>query len=332
MTHITTTTSPDATSVLTTWLNRNFVRDLEYTLQHQKFTTKAIIPKGAGNKGRFLTFAAPASPNSYSGLGGGNGTAAITEGSTTANEITAITQTSTDITIAEFGEYTKVGTLYEYAAVPGLRQELLKRLRDGAAFSLDSFVRSKALLTTTRLYARNDQVGATTVLTAAEAPALLGATAIMAARKTLFANLAQGFQGLEGHPRNHYAAVVTPDQEQDITTEYTTQRVTWAQSVTNVPGIEGQLKWVNGYMGSIYQTAVYATNNYTTLTMSVSSEIAIVYADGGVGAMAFQDMNPEIILNDINSPYKNMNTFAWHCMFGAGLIDAARVVKIYSAT
>ena len=64
MAHFTGTTSPDATSVLTTWLNKNFVHDLEYTLQHQKFTTKAVIPKGAGNKGRFLTFAAPTFPNS----------------------------------------------------------------------------------------------------------------------------------------------------------------------------------------------------------------------------------------------------------------------------
>ena len=48
--------------------------------------------------------------------------------------------------------------------------------------------------------------------------------------------------------------------------------------------------------------------------------------------MAFQDMNAEIILNDVNSPYKNVNSFAWHAMFGAGLIDSARVVKLYSAT
>lgn len=326
MAHTTGTTSPDATSVLTTWLNRNFVRDLEYTLQHAKFTTKAVIPKGAGNKGRFLTFAAPTSPSGYSG----GGVSAFTEASTTANEITAITQTSTDITIGEFGEYTKVGTLYEYAAVPGLRQELLKRLRDGAAYGVDTFTRSKALLTTTRLFADATQQGATT--TAGTAPTALSAASITAATKTLFANLAQGFEGIEGHPRNHYAAVITPDQEQDIITEFTTNRMSWSNSVVNVPGAMGQEKWVNGYIGSIYRTAVYATNNYTTILITVSQEVAIVYADGGVGAMAFQDMNPEIILNDINSPYKNVNSFAWHLMFGAGLIDANRVVKIYSST
>lgn len=335
MAQITTTTSPDATSVLTTWLNKTFVSDLEFQLQHQKFTTKAIIPKGAGNKGRFLTFAAPSKYKSYSGDGGGDGTTAITEGSTTANEITAITQTSTDITIAEFGEYTKVGTMYEYAAVPGLRQELLKRLRDGAAFSIDRFVLKKALTTTTILYATTTTSGADVWTAQTGTPLVnptMGAATITAATKTLFANLAQGFKGVEGVPDGQYAAVITPDQEQDLVTEYTTLRMSWSNSVVQVPGPMGQEKWVNGYLGSIYRTAVVVTQNYTTFLQTASMETAIVYADGGVGAMAFQDMNPEIILNDLNSPYKNMNTFAWHCMFGAGLIDSNRVVKIYSAT
>jgi hypothetical protein len=331
MSQITTTTTPDATSVLTTWLNKNFVTDLEFLLQHQKFTTKAIVPKNSGNKGRFLTFAAPSKYKSYSGDGGGDGSTAITEGSVTANEITAITQTSTDITIAEFGEYTKVGTMYEYAAVPGLRQELLKRLRDGAAFSLDRFVLKKALLTTSLLYADTTPQGASTSSTTLMT-AVLGASSITAATKSLFANLAQGFRGVSDIPDGQYAAVITPDQEQDLVTEFTTLRMSWSNSVVQVPGPMGQEKWVNGYLGSIYRTAVVVTQNYTTVSITQTQEVAVVYSDGGVGAMAFQDMNAEIILNDLNSPYKNMNTFAWHAMFGAGLIDTNRVYKIYSAT
>jgi hypothetical protein len=327
MAHITSTTSPDATSVLTTWLNKNFVTDLEFQLQHQKFTTKAIIPKGAGNKGRFLTFGAPTKYTSYSGAG----QTSFTEGSTTANEITAITQTSTDITIAEFGEFTKVGTLYEYASVPGLRQELLKRLRDGAAFSLDRAVLLKALTTTSILYADTTPAGASTSTTTAMT-AVLGASSITAATKTLFNNLAQGFRGVEGVPDGQYGAVITPDQEQDLVTEYTTLRMSWSNSVVQVPGPMGQEKWVNGYLGSIYRTAVVVTQNYTTMLITTSQEVAIIYSDGGVGSMAFADMNAEIVLNDVNSPYKNVNSFAWHAMFGAGLIDSNRVIKLYSAT
>jgi hypothetical protein len=94
----------------------------------------------------------------------------------------------------------------------------------------------------------------------------------------------------------------------------------------------GVEKWANGYIGSIYRTAVVVTQNYTTQLYTVSCEVALVYSDGGVGAMAFQDMTPEIVVNEVNSPYKNMNSFAWHAFFGAGLIDSNRVVKIYSTT
>ena len=326
---------PDITGALTTWLNKNFIIDLEYLLQHQKFTTKAIVPKGSGNKGRFLAFAQPGFAKSYSGdanMGtSGDGTIAIAEASTTANEISAITQTSTDITIAEFGEFTKVGTMYEYAAVPGLRQELLKRLRDGAAFSIDRVVLKKALLTTTRLFATMTQTGATTTAPANMTLTPLGAAGITAATKTLFANLAPTFTN-GSVPNNQYAAVITPQQEQDIITEFTTQRMSWSNSVVQTPGPMGVEKWSAGYIGSIYRTAVVVTQNYTTQLYTVSTEVAVVYSDGGVGAMAFQDMNPEIIINELNSPYKNVNTFAWHINFGAGLIDSSRVVKIYSTT
>ncbi len=322
--HVTTGT---ANAVLTTWLNKNFVSDLEWQLQHQKFTLKAIIPKGSGNIGRFISFAAPTAYTSYSNAG----PTKITEASTTANEFTAVTQTSTNITIEEYGEFTKVGTMYEYASVPGLRAELLKRLRDGAAFSLDRKVLASALTTTNILYADTTPQGAssstTTLMTAT-----LGAASITAATKTLFAGLAKGFTGVAGIPDGQYAAVITPDQEQDLVTEFTTLRICWTQAVVNVPGTLGQEKWVNGYVGSIYRTAVVVTQNYTTQLITQSQETAIVYADGGVGAMAFQDMSAEIILNDVNSPYKNVNSFAWHAQFGSGLIDSARVIKLYSAT
>ena len=89
----------DIQGVLTTWLNKNFVSDLEWQLQHQKFTTKAIIPKNSGKIGRFLTFAAPTFAASYSGLGA----TALTEGTTTQHEITQISQTSTVLKISRVG-------------------------------------------------------------------------------------------------------------------------------------------------------------------------------------------------------------------------------------
>lgn len=325
-TFLTSTTSPDITGTLTTWLNKNFVSDLEYALQFQKFTTKAIVPKNSGRIGRFLAWAPPTFPSSYSAS-----SRTTFEGSTTANEFTAITVASTNITIAEIGEFTQVGSLWEYAAVAGSRQKILKRLKDGAAFTIDGLVRDAASNTTFIRYATNNSAynlvsaGPSNVST-------LSASGIIQAKSALFNNLAQGFEGIEGHPSGHMAAILTAKQELDVVTEISTTRTYWTQCVVNVPGREGQGKWVNGYMGSIYGVACYVTNNYSTVLYTASAEVGYILADGGVGCMAFEDMNPEIIINPRNSPYNNLNYMSWHSMFGCGLIDTNRVLKIYSLT
>ena len=36
------------------------------------------------------------------------------------------------------------------------------------------------------------------------------------------------------------------------------------------------------------------------------------------------------VINDVNSPYKNVNSIAWHAMFGVGLISGTRVIKLYT--
>ena len=326
---LTTTTAVTVDAVFEILINKQFVSDLEYALQHQKFITKGTLVKGGGaNVLRFVEFAPPnpaaSGPvTSYSGAG----QSAITEGSTTANEITGITQTPTEITVTEYGEFLKIGQLYEFAAISGTREKLQKRLRDGGVASIDSAVRLAAAQSTNKMYATTAQAGA---VTTQGTPASLGAAALMACRKQLFGGLAKGLEGVPGHPDMHYAAVLTPQAELDIVTEVTTARVYWSNAVVNVPGKLGQEKFVNGYIGSIYGVAVYITQNFQTTLLTSAASVNFVYADGGVGAASFEDMNPRIILNDVNSPYKNLNSIAWHAMFGTKLLSSTRVVILYS--
>ena len=328
MSHITTNTAVD--DVFATYINKKFISDLEYALQHQKFTTRGEIVRGSGaNILRFVEFAAPTPAasgpvTSYSGAG----QTSITEASTSANEITGITTTATNVTIAEYGEFLKIGKLYEYAAVKGTREKLEKRLRDGAAGSIDSRVRITAATSTTAAYCTAAQQGAVT--TGPAALTAMGAAALMFARKQLFGGLAKGLEGVPGHPNMHYAAVLTPSQELDVTTEVTTLRVHWSGAVVNVPGREGQLKFINGYIGSVYGVATYITQNYATTLYTSAAQVGYVYADGGVGAASYDQMEARIVINDVNSPYKNVNSIAWHAMFGVGLISSTRVLKLYS--
>ena len=215
-------TSAGYVGLLTTWLNKKFVSDLEWELQRQKFTTKAITPPGSGKVGRFNVFAPPPDGTSYSG----SSTTALTETYTTQNEINTITAASTNVTIAEYGEFHKTTELMMYAAIPGTRQKLRKRLRDGAAVTIDQLVLTCADTGTNYLYANTDADGGATTWNTGNV-GVMGAAMLMQARKILYAAKVPTFSGIPGHPDGQYAAVIGPKQELDIITEVTTGRVTW---------------------------------------------------------------------------------------------------------
>lgn len=323
------TTNTQADDVLTTWINKKFVSDLEHDLQFQKFTEKAIVPEGAGNIGRFVTFSPPLLLTGYA-----LGSAALTEGNTgSEHEITSITTAATDITIAEYGEWYRLGKLAAHAEAAGTAQKIQKRMNDGAALGIDTAVRvgqssAGAIASTNYAYAVLAAPGAVT--TAPATVGRMGASSIIVAHKVLRAALCKGFKGTSGHPEGHFAAIITPQAELDMVTEVSTTKVAWSSAVTNVPGRMGQEKWVNGYVGSVYGTACYVTQNFSTATLTSTCELNYVIADGGLGAMAMGDMNPQIVFNDVNSPYKNVRSIAWYCLFGTKLIASARVVKLYS--
>ena len=326
----TSTSAGAASGLLTTWLNRKFISDLEWTLQFQKFTTKAMIPPGSGKIGRFNVFVPPPAGTSYST----SSTTALTETWTTQNEIATITATSTDITISEYGEFHKTSALAMYAVVPGAREKLRKRIVDGAQVTIDYLTMKQFEQSTNYLYNTAAATGGTTTFSTGSVTGL-SAAAIMQAKKILFANKVPTFSGIAGHPDGKYAAVIGPKGELDIVTETTTGRLTWGQAVTNVGGPDAQKRWVDGYVGTIYGVAVYTTQNLTTATAytgSSTGDVSFVCGDGGVGAMAFMDMEPSVVINDVNSPYKNVDSVAWHIFYGTAILDTNRVVKMYSAS
>jgi hypothetical protein len=83
-------------------------------------------------------------------------------------------------------------------------------------------------------------------------------------------------------------------------------------------------------MGEVYGVMCYRTQNYDQTTVTSLADNNYLLADGGIGAVAFDDMKAKIVINDVNSPYKNVDSIAWHAYFGTGLIDSARVVRMYS--
>lgn len=325
------TSNADMDDVFATWLNKTFITDLEFQLQHQKFTAAVVMPDAAGgNIARFNEWAPPTRSTSYA-----SGSTALTEATTTQHEITSITTTPTNVTIAEYGEWLRVGKLWEHAAITGSREKISKRVSDGGAVSIDSVVRTAATTTTNVFYALGlgNQSVNYVLGGSATAPATVGTfgvAALMSGRKILFDALVTGIEGVAGHTDGNYAAVLTPKQILDMTTEVTTQRIVWSNCVVNVPGMDGQRRFVKGIVGDCYKVGVYETQNYATTSLTSTCDIGFMYGADGVAAASFEQMQPQIILNDVNSPYKNVNSVAWHAYFGAGLTNNVRVLKLYS--
>lgn len=314
------------TSLLTTYLEKTFIPALEAELQFQKFTTKGTIPEGMGNVLRFNVFSSPAA-----------NLVKLEEGSASDNEITTLTTTGTDLTMAEYGEFIKVTRLEDYTSVPGTRSELSDRMSYGAALSIDGLVAGAgvptgAVDTTVDWYCG---VAATGGSGTAATPTAGSAAAIIGAASLLRASSVRGFKGVSGHPDGHFAAIVSPTFERDMVQEASTGRMTWAEANTDVGGKMAQDKWVNGYMGSVYGTACYRTQQFTQTTITSLADDSYLIGAGGLGAASIIDADPRIFVNtpgpgDTSNPYRNYSTIAWHSMFACALIDATRVVRIYS--
>lgn len=331
--------------VLNTWLNKKFVTDLMFDLQWQKFTADALIPEDQGACARYIEFAPPGRNSSYSSQGNTQMSEAMTNfnTATSLHEITGITTLRTEVTVFEFGEHLKVGSLYDFASMPGTKEKVVKRLKDGAAVSLDDVVRAQANLTTYAIVADDTSVsglfgGGTPVITTIPSATAnkLGAAAIVAAKNILRAGLVPGIEGRAGHLSGNYALIITPSQETQIVTEVSTGRIYWSNCVVNVPGTMGQEKFVKGYLGDIYGTSCYTTQNFATATFTSTVSVGYIMGADAVAAVAFRQMDPQVIMNEVNSPYKNVNSVAWYAQFGAGIVGAAaglsnRVIKIYSS-
>lgn len=320
------------TSLLTTYLNRKFIPTLEEELQFMKFCMKGNLPGGMGNVLRFNLFPNPAIQ-----------TTKLDEGTTSGNELSAgLTTTGYDATLAEYGEFLKTTRLQEYTQVPNSRSELANRMSFGAARSLDRMINvgptsgpadnSGANSTTLDWYCGTAQAGGSGT---AATPTAGSAAAIIGASELLRASSVNGFTGVSGHPNGALAAIVSTRFERDMVQEATTGRITWGQAVTNVPGALGQTKWVKGYMGEVYGTACYRSQNLTQSTITSTSDNNYILGEGGLGCVSIIDADPQIHVNvpssqDIGNPYRNLGTIAWHTYWANRLLDGTRVIRVYS--
>lgn len=316
------------TSLLRVYLIRQLIPRLEQMLQYHKVTKPATLPEG--------DHSVTARWNVYSNLTGN--TTPLTEGTNTEGEVTTITSTGVEATVAEYGQFVKRNQLMKRAMSRQALQEFGEVLAFSQRLTMDNLVMAAASATTNYFVSHETATNTGTVATTDTlyAPDLVWLSTIF--------KKAYAWKGLDA-AEGAYCLIIDPEPAADIMTDVTNTRLSWANIYQNTP--EGTRRITEGAVGKIGRMAVFETNINSTAVHTasttpasasgtVTSYVNYAFADYGVGSLAFEDIQPDVIVTpestpSISNPYRNLGALAWHMVFVAKLLDSTRVIKVYTA-
>lgn len=317
-----TTDHAQLAGLITTSIRKKFIPFLRNKLRFADFAAEGSLTKHGGSKTLRWNLASKIAADH---------TTALTETTTSQNEIATITITAVLSTVSEYGAFTKVSSLGEMAWTRETRSEFAKILAEDGARTVDTRLRNIADNTTTFLVSQDTATGGTTNLLTTKT-AIAQDIAVLSGRFNQ--NDAEGFDSQSGM----YVVIVHGKVEQDLVTDVTTTRLSWSEVNKHVPGLDGQKKIIVGTPGAIYGTMVLRSNNITTktLTSTVTAYANIALADHGIGRAGFGAMDPQIIMKspgpqDTSNPLNTFGTIGWKAALGEALLDSNRVITYYSA-
>ena len=315
--------SGNAAGLWTTYILRKFIPTLRQNTVVSQFCEPATLPKGEG--------AAVARWNIMDKIV--VDTTALVEASATDNEITEITVTAVESTIAEYGQWMKVSDLAEETVTSSALDSYADAFAYAGAQTIDTLLYNEAVTTTNFLHAGDTASGGATLL----ATNLLTAQDVAVAGSFLRSKFARGFDSLNGK----YALLISPDQEQDLVTDVTTTRLSWSEVKKNVAtAYENQIERKNNgdLVGSLGRVSVFLSDVVGTVTEDVAAWRAIALARYGVGWLGLGENKPKpkVIMKrpgpqDTSNPLNQYMTIGWKVKMADKLLDANRVLVVYSA-
>ncbi len=266
-------------------------------------------------------------------------TGGLTEADATDGEITTLSVATHSATVAEYGAWSKIGSLADMAATVETRRAYTEGFGEHGARTIDTLIRNAADDTTTFLIsgetAKNTgQLATTETATAQDIAVITGI-----------------FRGNDAKPHmsnGMYVVIVHSEVEQDLVTDVTTTRLSWSEVNKHVPGLDGQQKIIKGSPGAIYGTMVLVSNNIATatLTSTVTAYKNIALARNGVDTASFRAMTPrgssrgargpQIMVktsgsNDTSNPLSMFDTIGWKTAMGQTKLGNNRALVYYSA-
>lgn len=254
-------------------------------------------------------------------------TAALTEGANPAE--TAMTAANVSATLAEYGAYTTVSSLYSMTAIETGLKEHIEVHGQNAGESIDQLIRTELAAGATTLVASTGQASAgSTSITAVHTTDILTGLEIRIAAKTLKKNKAQKFDnGL-------YRGIIGPDTAMDLM-----GNSEWldAHRYTTSDAIE------RGVVGKLHGVEFVETNNqHYTLTGGFSTSatnIANVYSNFIFGKNAYGVVNigsvsaPKVYVknpggNSTDNPLDLFSTVGWKMPFAAKTLNSTWLINL----
>lgn len=254
-------------------------------------------------------------------------TAALTEGVNPTE--TAMTAANVSATLAEYGAYTTVSSLYSMTTIETGLKEHVEVHGQNAGESIDQLIRTELAAGATQLVVSTGQASAgSTSITAVHTTDTLTGLEIRIAVKTLKKNKAQKFDsGL-------YRGIIGPDTAMDLM-----GNSEWldAHRYTTSDSIE------RGVVGKLHGVEFVETNNqHFTLTGGFSTSatnIANVYSNFIFGKNAYGIVNlgsisaPKVYVknpggNSTDNPLDLFSTVGWKMPFAAKTLNSAFLIAL----
>lgn len=267
------------------YILRRFLEQLTYYPQFHGLALPGTVPMGAGNEMRWLYAPAIAAD-----------TTALTETSTSGNELTSYSLTAISGAMKEYGKWMKIGKQQKDTMVPGTLDQIARRFAEWGGATIDELLYAQAK-TSTKYMKAGATAANTGTITSASTP-----------KATDFHKIVAYYEGINAVPYSdlgdQYAALLHPNQISQLKAQAAVSgEPTW--STYNVA--DGKLAFegpIRGRAGSLGGVALHSCSIIDkVLVDSVSGYQGVVLAPEGLGTASLEEIDPEIIRKTSDNPY-----------------------------
>lgn len=294
-------TTTGLTELMQIYYDKLFLDRAEAELRYDFGAQKRSFPKNSGKTvyfNRFSTLAAA--------------TTALTE----AKSPSSVDMSSTIVsaTIAEYGTYTVVGSLFEMTSIDEGLREHVEVMGYNAGFTLDTLIAKELSANATEQLA-----GAKSNITAVAATDTLSSTEIKKAVRTLKKNKARTFEN------GMFRGIVPVSAVYDLRGDST-----WlsAQIYTDASRVK------NGTIGSLHGVEFVETNNESSQTSTVTVYHTFIFGRNAYGTLNIAGQPDKRIYiknsgpQDTSNPLDMYSTIGWKASFVAKVLNAKWIINI----